>query len=55
MNHWTAKVIIAAIAGITMAFIFWHATLVGIERTKTCRVQPQLCDTHLSPRVELPE
>jgi hypothetical protein len=52
-NHWTAKVILVAIVGITWGFIFWQATIVGIERTKTCRAQPQLCDTHLAPRVEV--
>lgn len=55
MNQWTAKTLIALIVAITVGFMFWNATLVGIERTKTCRAQPQLCDTHLSPGAEVPK
>lgn len=50
-----AKIVIALIIAAAFVQIMKSATLVGIERTRTCRAQPQLCDTHLSPRAEVPE
>jgi len=53
MNQWEAKALIAAAVAIATISLFGFAAYVGVERTQTCREQPQLCDTHLAPRVEI--
>jgi hypothetical protein len=52
MNEWTGKVIIATIIAWVLIALFSVASEVGIERTKTCRAHPQLCDTETGPRME---